>query len=362
MARRKWNPSQHPRDGRGRFSEGGAASWAGKIGDKIGAKRGESGPDRAARDKHNADILAEGVAFQNANYDVDDDDEFDSESFDPGDQELQQLLDDLAKAMGNPDGPGKVGNGPRDDERADKLADELRRFVVANGYTDDSDMPKWSDQVNDRLPGGDRPDSAGTPIENAFGDGINTPEGGEGSAQMLADHIETLRDDYEVYNPVNGEWELVDDAYETDEYAGDTDVDDELSAYIDITTKGDHFTADATESVQVRKKLPPALSSSTALQGDIVGRKFATREENDRWVADNGGGVVAQKLQDLLRADSFDNPAISEILDALSAAGTRRDPDRLAAAIEKANKYLRNRSAGGTTPELDRKTSTWRSR
>jgi uncharacterized protein (UPF0147 family) len=73
-------------------------------------------PERARRDAYNEEIMDEAVAADGVNLD-------DGES----DDDLAGLIRDF--------------NNSDDPDRRDKLADETRRYLLANGYTDESDLP-----------------------------------------------------------------------------------------------------------------------------------------------------------------------------------------------------------------------------
>lgn len=306
---RKWNPADHPRDGRGRFSHGGAASWAGKIGDKIGAKRGEdAGAERKKRDDYNQEILSEGNEFLIAN---EDDNIGDREE---QDVDLANLLDELelAQHKGNHD-------------EADRLADETRRYLIANGYTDDNDLPKWSQKVSDRLPaadtGGDRS------MAEAFGPGVDTADGGEGTAQMISERIEVLRDGYEVQNPATGEWERIDDAYESTEHLTDEDIEDGVTGYVDISTADDHFTAAMDEGLMVRK-LDPDRPNTRVKPANP-----------DKWLADNGGKETLDRLFQATRDDAK-RPEAQELMMAIRMAAQDGDKARLDQHLRRARALL----------------------
>lgn len=317
MGRRNWNPADHPRDGQGRFSHS-ASGWAGKVGDKIAATRGDrqsqvnedqmdqaiadireqrridsgtptadeinrdtynwdifekldsvyainedsgnsddhlgdiindletalKGGDRERasaladegrhhalangyvtdgelpsepapgmspaervrqqRDDFNRKILDEAQAFQAENIgdqsgfdDFEDPDIYDSSAQD--DPELQKLIDDLISVSPLPGGLVSTSiprRTPVDHDRADRLADELRRYLVANGYADDDELPSykkpsWAETANTRLPGGS---SAAKPLPEsmvAAANGYSATEMGRKSTEILQSLVAT---------------------------------------------------------------------------------------------------------------------------------------------------------------------------
>jgi hypothetical protein len=58
---------------------------------------------------------------------------------------------------------------------------------------------------------------------------------------------------YEVRNPVSGEWEEIEEIFVADEHSVNFG-DDEPETYIDLITSGDHYTVGPDDSVEIRRK------------------------------------------------------------------------------------------------------------
>lgn len=102
------------------------------------------------------------------------------------------------------------------------------------------------------------------------GRGLDSGRGGGDNGGMDTSNPRTLRDivfdeetplppdfdinDYEIRNPVTGEWESVEEVYVADKHSPDFDDDGDDGDYYDITTSGDHYTASMDEDIAVRRK------------------------------------------------------------------------------------------------------------